>query len=337
MSARRKQPPRNAKTVSATETTIKSTMDIQTPNDSIFAHPLLPTQTEAILLSLYPATLILGSLFTTLSPPLSNSTYSPTHQSYQPAAFAPSYFAQKRNIFNVYFVKLGWLWTTFALLVFLFTHPAHGRPLSLAPTAQRLRALARWTAATGLWYLTTQWCFGPALIDRSFVLSGGACALRAADKRGDIEISKIKSASSAVQCKIAGGTWSGGIDISGHVFLLVLASALLWLEVLPVVLRARGLREDRTVRDDDGTVIHAVPEGQAEREKAEVEVSGWGVKFVVGVVALMWWMLLMTAAFFHTWSEKLMGLIVAFTGVWAIYFLPRGVPAVRQILGMPGL
>jgi hypothetical protein len=48
-------------------------------------------------------------------------------------------------------------------------------------------------------------------------------------------------------------------------------------------------------------------------------------------------MLLMTAAFFHTWVEKFTGLMVAFAGLWVVYFLPRGVPAVRAVLGMPGV
>lgn len=141
------------------------------------------------------------------------------------------------------------------------------------------------------------------------------------------------------KCKVAGGTWSGGIDISGHVFLIILGSGMLWFELLPVLTRASGLREARRVRLADGR------EGSAEIEASEVEKEkrvdrksmNVGVKFVVGVVALNWWMLLMTAAFFHTWSEKLSGLVVAFAGLWAVYFLPRGSPALRSVFGMPGL
>jgi hypothetical protein len=51
----------------------------------------------------------------------------------------------------------------------------------------------------------------------------------------------------------------------------------------------------------------------------------------------MWWMLLMTAAFFHTWFEKFTGFVVAFLAVTLIYFVPRGVPLLRVALGMPGL
>jgi hypothetical protein len=301
--------------------------------------PLLPTSLEAALLSIYPITLLLGSLFSTYSPPIlsSKSTYSPAHQSFQPPHHAPSYFAQKRNIFNVYFVKIGWFWTTFALVIFLFTHPFHGRPLSLGLTKQRLKALSRWALATLVWVLTTQWFFGPALIDRSFRLTGGACALAEAQRMGEVEMSRFARIATNAECKIAGGTWSGGIDISGHVFLLILGSALLWMEILPVVLRARGLREERRISVVSGEVVSAEAESEKEREKVEGEFTKLGVKVAVGMLALMWWMLLMTAAFFHTWSEKLSGLVVAFFGVWLVYFLPRGVPNMRAVLGMPGL
>lgn len=143
-------------------------------------------------------------------------------------------------------------------------------------------------------------------------------------------------------CRVAGGQWKGGHDISGHVFLLILGSALLWMEVLPVVLRARGLREERRVLMSDGrTATTAVEklevEGSVVSEKETEVFVGLGTKFAVGVVALSWWMLLMTAAFFHTWFEKFTGLVVALAGIWMVYFIPRGVPMVRAVVGMPGL
>ena len=84
--------------------------------------PYLPTPTEILVFALYPVVLLLGSLFSLLSPstrpPATSSIYSHAHQSFQPAGDAPSYFATKRNVFNVYFVKVGWFWCTIALTVF---------------------------------------------------------------------------------------------------------------------------------------------------------------------------------------------------------------------------
>jgi len=146
----------------------------------------------------------------------------------------------------------------------------------------------------------------------------------------------------AQACKLAGGRWAGGHDISGHVFLLILGSALLGMEILPAVLKATGLREERRVRVGSGKVVktRSIVEGTVKEDDqslAEEEYTNLGVKVAVGVVGLSWWMLLMTAAFFHTWFEKFTGFVVAFIGVFLIYFLPRGLPQFRAVVGMPGL
>ena len=104
-------------------------------------------------------------------------------------------------------------------------------------------------------------------------------------------------------CKAVGGQWRGGHDISGHVFILVLGSLFLGLEVLPALVGAKGLREERIVTGRNGNVRRAEREvvGGAEGEEAEWK-TGVGALLVVG--GLSWWMLLMTAAYFHTWFEK---------------------------------
>jgi Inositol phospholipid synthesis and fat-storage-inducing TM len=335
MATNRKPITRSSTKSTTTDSTITNVPEKQTEIMYPAISPFLPTPLEAILICTYPLTLIAGSLFSQISPHIRQTTavYSPAHQSFQPPHEAPSYFAQKKNIFNIYFVKIGWFWVTLSLALFIFTHPSFGAPFSPRLSTRRVRAALRWLAATGIWALTTQWFFGPALIDRSFLWTGGACQRIEAGE----QMSSLREIWSHAQCRIAGGTWSGGIDISGHVFLLILGSGLLWMEVLPTVLRAQGLREARQVRTQTGEVVSAATESDKEREKEGGQVTSYGVKMVVAVVGLSWWMLLMTAAFFHTWSEKLSGLVVAFFGLWLVYFLPRGVPLIRSVLGMPGL
>ena len=89
---------------------------------------------------------------------------------------------------------------------------------------------------------------------------------------------------------------------------------MLWMEVLPFLRSAKST--EKSDKSPSGTTI--------------------GVKVALGIVLLMWWMLLMTAAFFHTWTEKLLGLVVALSGVWLIYFFPRISEGARQVLGVPG-
>ena len=160
----------------------------------------------------------------------------------------------------------------------------------------------------------TQWFFGPALIDRGFRLTGGQCDLvlseegRMKIKMGD---SGARELLTSAACKAVGGSWKGGYDISGHVFLLVLGSAFLWLEILPVVLRHAGVREERRIRlmgGGAGTVereksVSSLSQGNREEDTDELGARG-GVSAPLAVAGLSWWMLLMTAAYFHTWFEK---------------------------------
>ena len=124
-------------------------------------------------------------------------------------------------------------------------------------------------------------------------------------------------------------------------FARVLGSGMLWMELLPVVVKWTGLREARRIVKD-GLVRSASTETEVEGQgiKGNIEVPkrlGWGVKLALAVAAMNWWMLLMTAAYFHTWFEKFTGLIVASTALYAIYFLPRAVQLLRQAIGMPGV
>lgn len=170
---------------------------------------------------------------------------------------------------------------------------------------------------TAWWVLVTQWCFGPAIIDRSFRFTGGRCA----EVDSKIEFGEDitgKDIFTAVACKAAGGKWMGGHDISGHVFLLVLGSYFLLQEVGWVYLDhwrrgsagAVSIRDERSVVMHDGAVKSATVEVDQLADTAEQRVTsawdalGMGGKVAGGVVAMSWWMLLMTAIFFHTWIEK---------------------------------
>lgn len=318
------------------------TASTMTKIDSPAPSPWLPTPLEAILLSLYPGTLILGSVFSTLTVNEKVTPYIATLQSYAPDN-APSYFAKKSNIFNVYFVKIGWLWITAAFVLFVASHKSLGPWLQF--TKRRVQAVVRYAAVTLIWYGTTQWFFGPALIDRGFRLTGGQCAVMLSDDpisaAQKADMSDLREALSNAACKAAGGRWLGGHDISGHVFLLVLGSGMLWLELLPVIARWTGLREARRIAKD-GLVRNASAEATTEEQDrknggADSQELGVAVKVAIGVAAMNWWMLLMTAAYFHTWFEKFTGLAVASIALYTIYFLPRAVPAIRQLVGMPGV
>lgn len=284
---------------------VPKTPDYVAPTDSRLQStrsPFLPTSIEALLLGIYPSTLLLGSLFSLLEPHARAAPYSAVSQSH-PSAVAPSYFAQKRNIFNIFFVKIGWFWTTLAFVMFLFLHPSTGPSGGLVLNRKRAQGLLRWALVTVWWAALTQWFFGPPLIDRGFRFTGGQCELLRTEE-GRAGMGDKRELITAAACKLAGGQWKGGHDISGHVFLLVLGSAFLWMEILPVLVG----RETRYVKRREGDWITADRESEGEKQEEEKEAAR-GLSVPLVVTGLSWWMLLMTAAYFHTWFEKVNSLI----------------------------
>lgn len=283
------------------------------PNAAYF-----PTALEAAVLLAYPVLLVFGHLFALLSPNVRNAPYDATLQAHAQAPdLAPSYFARKSNLFNILFVKRGWAWISLSFLLFLFTHP------TLATASVRRRALTRWALVTGWWLLVTQWCFGAALMDRGFRWTGGQCEVSLVDDSvtNAAAAKNLDLVASGAACKAAGGHWRGGHDSSGHVFLLVLGSYFLLQEVGWVYIRqnwggrnggASLIRDERRVVMQDGAIKGAAVEAELVAEAVGLErrvLSAWdalglGGKFAVGVVALSWWMILMTAIYFHTWFEK---------------------------------
>ncbi|EGC41018.1 inositol phospholipid biosynthesis protein Scs3 [Histoplasma capsulatum var. duboisii H88] len=287
------------------------------------SRPLLPPP-PPLSLALYPLTLLLGSLFSLISPtarPPANTSSSPgvtPNSDTSPV----NYFARKGNIFNVYFVKVGWLWTTLAFLSLLLTQPAFNN--RLLPPAARLkrvgRAICRYILVTIAWLLTTQWFFGPGIIDRSFIATGGKCESSIETGSGG-SISELAVILTATACKASGGAWTGGHDVSGHVFMLVLTSAFLLLEL------------------QGASSVESEMEEPKDRNQYFVQmklVEKWSRNFTLAVGGLSWWMLLMTAIWFHTWLEKVTGLTLALGAVYTIYFLPRTLSPWRNIVGIPG-
>ncbi|KAI5294460.1 hypothetical protein KEM52_003978 [Ascosphaera acerosa] len=299
-------------------------------------------RTPATILLAYPATLFLGFLYALLSPDAKLGANNTAID--QPV----NYFAKKSNIVNQLFVKIGWFWTTLAFVCMLLVLPAFraSRPdskqkLSAAAAARRRlwQACARYALVTASWVITTQWAFGPPLVDRGFTATGGKCtgSFGTADNVDDPQTALIFS---QAECKLSGGTWKGGRDISGHVFMLVLMSAFLYLEwqgassLSGLSSCGRAHQEDGEKKNQEGaTGATTVSGGGSEEERPH----RWMRLTVWGMVGLSFWMLLMTAIFFHTWGEKIAGLMIAISTIYAVYFLPQDMPALQRLVGVPGL
>lgn len=179
-----------------------------------------------------------------------------------------------------------------------------------------MQGIIRWCVVTAWWIFVTQWFFGPPIIDRGFTLTGGQCELVRDAEAGKVDMDDTRQFLTGMACKAVGGKWKGGHDISGHVFILVLGSMFLLEEVLFVLLRSARSKEERTILMSDGAVKSAEVETQGD-DFAAPESQGQmnlGVKVVLGVSGLSIWMLLMTAAYFHTWFEKVSSIHIHLPG-----------------------
>ncbi|RMJ21303.1 inositol phospholipid biosynthesis protein, partial [Aspergillus sp. HF37] len=171
-------------------------------------------QPPATALLVYPATLLLGSLFSVLSPTAQHQHELPPHHA-DPPGPAVNYFARKDNIFNAYFVKIGWFWTTVAFAALVSSSSPPSSPAPTDRNRKLAQSLLRYLLATFSWFLTTQWFFGPGLLDRGFVLTGGRCERAARHVHGEAEGGGrvvLEDLFSGHACKAAGGRWSGGHD-----------------------------------------------------------------------------------------------------------------------------
>jgi hypothetical protein len=187
---------------------------------------------------------------------------------------------------------------------------------------------------TATWVGTTKWLFGPPLIDRSFTFTGGRCEALPA-KIDDSDRPELSAIATQLACKAVGGHWKGGHDISGHIFMLVLSSAFLILELYI----SDSLSPHPHVSPKAAAAVAHDTTDEEKRElggresDAEAKIRLWSRYFVWTIVGLDFWMLLTTAIWFHTWLEKLSGLLISGSCIWAVYFLPAFLPAWRAIVG----
>ncbi|ORX73584.1 hypothetical protein DL89DRAFT_219831 [Linderina pennispora] len=127
----------------------------------------------------------------------------------------------------------------------------------------------------------TQWCFGAPLFDRVFLMTGGSCL---------IGPSSVPAASMRA-CRSAGGSWSGGHDISGHCFLLLHSTLFLVEEV-----------------------IRPLPRANRSLHRTVVGVAS------VSLVAVWVVMLHFTAKFFHGPLELISGSVLGIAFWAAMYY-----------------
>lgn len=215
----------------------------------------------------------------------------------------PSYFSDKRNVINVFIVKRGWLWVTIAIGIHAFG--IYKRRSRQSITALKNLAI-RYALATAWWIFFSQWFFGMPIMDKIFVMTGGKCSGLA-----NVSDANAPFAVTSAQCRYMGGKWTGGYDPSGHTFLLTHSSLYLWSEMLPYLEQILSNKSSSSINQN--TLF---------------------LKFSVILGSIYWWMLLMTGVYFHSFFEKLFGLIWGYIEVVAVMFFSQYLPVAHEYLAV---
>jgi len=192
-----------------------------------------------IAISVISAILLFGTIFSVV-----NNTYLDTSNpllTHLPHPLSKThYFATKSNPLNVYFIKKAVGWTTAAFLFLWFTSP---------PQVRTLHRVLKYLVYMVVWLIFTSWFFGPAIIERLIVASGGQCII--ALPSGDpvtvphefcytkTTVTPETNPTLFTSTFTQPPGWRGvprlrkGHDISGHVFLLTLSALFLFDQLRP--------------------------------------------------------------------------------------------------------
>ncbi|GAA6023562.1 hypothetical protein JCM11491_005345 [Sporobolomyces phaffii] len=237
------------------------------------------------------------------------------------------YFADKRNGLNQLFVKRSWGWVTaifilHSLALFLTAPlltvsssskrsdaPAPSQPaIHLSPAAKTpfnlvVASLRRYLLSALFWFYLTQKTWfgsrtGPSISHRILRTSGAICVPANLSSSSSSTVT-----ADATACTGAPGEyWRGGHDVSGHAFMMIHCAMFLFELVHPLL-------PSLLPRYFAATSARTQPR----RLPLAVAATAWTS---IAVMALCWWMLLMTSLFFHSPSEKLSGVAFGVLGWW---------------------
>lgn len=212
--------------------------------------------------------------------------------------FPKSYFSRSDNLFNVYFVKIGWFWTLLFSSPFLYFTSS---VLNCGDKQKVLKQhLPRLIIATFFWFMWTK-LFN--VVENSY----GRCNMKLYETKRS--------------CLKAGAFWMG-FDISGHVFILIYASLVLIEEARPIVgwdnIKEHLRMEDhnrkaqitsssnplRNLNDNEMYIL---------RDMYEKHTPIIKLLFVAMTILQLLWdiMLVCTMLYYHRMVEKITGGIIA--------------------------
>ncbi|CAH1268841.1 FITM2 [Branchiostoma lanceolatum] len=232
---------------------------------------------------------------------------------HQFASLADSYLNNTNNVLNAYFAEWSWAWTSIPTAIFvLLTSYVYTMGTVRDMLKHQIRIIigtVLWGVWVGLFLGVRQWTVSCS--DRSFGTNSTAC-------------------------EEAGHRWEG-YDISGHTFLLSFCiffitselSVLLQWDSIPELLEKLGTVRLHSEQPSD--VTNELTQDGAHTDDAQAAASSlewfyrltpflWPLFCLLVLLTLLWgFLLVVTALYFHTVGEKLIGLFCGTLSWWMTY------------------
>ncbi|ODV63050.1 uncharacterized protein ASCRUDRAFT_74455 [Ascoidea rubescens DSM 1968] len=248
-------------------------------------------------------------------------------------------------------------------------------------------SIKRYILTTLYWYFFTQWFFGKPIMDKIFILTGGKCHdINSLDSKFqkilgrypslreqlvfpqldykiiknnnpadglniDTENLPLEGFTSSALCRRIGGSWKGGHDPSGHVFLLVHSSLFLIFELLPnlsIYLNDfiyqnsnnyyfaslidylklnknidQKLKDNDSINNNNNNKTNQINNKDKSITNLLFQLSKNSLSLTFLLLSLWYFMLLITSIYFHSVYEKLFGLLFGYLSWFLIYIFPR--------------
>lgn len=212
--------------------------------------------------------------------------------------YPKTYFARSDNLFNVYFVKMGWAWTLGAIIPFSYLT---SHIICCGNTNKLLKChLPRVLIATGFWFV---WTKSFSIVENWY----GRCNVRNFDSKST--------------CLKAGHFWNG-FDISGHAFILIYASLVLIEEARPIIgweyIREHLRNEEHNRSNNEKSTtnpLRNLNDNELQELKSSYEKYTPIIRFLfigMTVLQLLWdIMLVFTMLYYHKMIEKVLSGIFA--------------------------
>lgn len=249
---------------------------------------------------------------------------------------APTIWADRRNWVNRIFVRRAWFWNSIAIGLIAATLKRTGGGVQgefgKVPVPSRIhswhdivasKTFLRWVIATLGWLFVAQWSFGASLLERMHVASGGQCLLNAMEVDPSLcrlrtplsseshpELVSQLDPSLVERHSTLHAGWHGGVNVSGHTFILVLSLLVLGEMLVPYVPASwaplcipSAIRAQRNVWRDG-------PPQFRSRNRFVLLCA-------LALMVLWTGMLFATSMYYHTALEKAIGFLTA-TAVWLL-------------------